>query len=58
MRCAGPAQLIDYPLVDTLFYWKEKKMSDLKDKIYEVLQRPQLAGLATVTEEGKPWVRY
>ncbi len=33
-------------------------MSDLKDKIYEILEKPQLAGLATVTEDGKPWVRY
>ncbi len=33
-------------------------MSDLKDKIYKVLGKPQLAGLATVTEDGKPWVRY
>lgn len=33
-------------------------MSDLKDKIYEVLKDLQLAGFATVTEDGKPWVRY
>ena len=33
-------------------------MSELKDKICEVLQKPVLAGLATVTEDGKPWVRY
>ena len=31
-------------------YWKEK--------IYKILQSPQLAGLATVTEDSKPWVRY
>jgi len=33
-------------------------MSDLKNKIYEVLQKPLLAGLATVTEDSRPWVRY
>ena len=33
-------------------------MSDLKERIYAILAQPQLAGLATVTEEGKPWVRY
>lgn len=33
-------------------------MSDLKDKIYEVIKDLQLAGFATVTEDGKPWVRY
>jgi len=33
-------------------------MSDVKAKIDEVFSRPQLCGLATVTEDGKPWVRY
>jgi general stress protein 26 len=33
-------------------------MSELKSRIYEVLKKPQLASLATVTCEGKPWVRY
>ena len=33
-------------------------MSDLAEKIYEILKNPQLSGLATVTEDGKPWVRY
>jgi general stress protein 26 len=33
-------------------------MSDLNDRIKSMLQKPQLAGLATVTEDGKPWVRY
>ena len=33
-------------------------MSELKDKIYQILCKPQLAALATVTAEGKPWVRY
>lgn len=33
-------------------------MSALQDRILALLQQPQLAGLATVTEEGTPWVRY
>ena len=33
-------------------------MSDLKERILKILQQPQLAGLATVTQDGKPWVRY
>ena len=33
-------------------------MSDLKDRIYGILRQPQLAGLATITQDGKPWVRY
>lgn len=33
-------------------------MSDLKERIGKVLCRPQLSGLATVTADGKPWVRY
>ena len=33
-------------------------MPELKDKIFGILQTPQLAGLATITEDGKPWVRY
>ena len=33
-------------------------MAELKDQIYEIIGKPQLAGLATVTPEGKPWVRY
>ncbi|MHC4945986.1 MAG: pyridoxamine 5'-phosphate oxidase family protein [Planctomycetota bacterium] len=34
-------------------------MSDVKTKIKEVLCRErQLASLATVTEDGKPWTRY
>ena len=33
-------------------------MSELKEKILAVLRRPQFAGIATVTEDGKPWVRY
>ncbi len=33
-------------------------MATLKDHILEIIGRPQLASLATLTEEGKPWVRY
>jgi general stress protein 26 len=33
-------------------------MSDLKDRIYGILQQPRLSGLATITQDGKPWVRY
>jgi general stress protein 26 len=33
-------------------------MSDLKERIYEILRKPQLSGLATITQDGKPWVRY
>jgi len=33
-------------------------MSDITAKIKEVLNGPQLASLATITEDGKPWVRY
>lgn len=33
-------------------------MSELKQKIMDVAGKMQLAGMATVTEDGKPWVRY
>ena len=33
-------------------------MADLKERILAIITGPQLAGLATVTEEGRPWVRY
>jgi PPOX class probable F420-dependent enzyme len=33
-------------------------MSDLKKRILNVIGKPHLAGLATVTEDGRPWVRY
>ena len=33
-------------------------MSNVKQRIIEILQPSQLACFATVTEEGKPWVRY
>lgn len=33
-------------------------MSDSKDKIMNILNEPQLAVLATVCEDGKPWCRY
>lgn len=33
-------------------------MSDLKEKILEIIGKPHMASLATVTEDGKPWTRY
>lgn len=33
-------------------------MPELKKKISEILCRPRLANIATVTEDGKPWTRY
>ena len=33
-------------------------MSDLKERILTMLRQPQLSGLATITQDGKPWVRY
>ncbi len=33
-------------------------MADLKERILQIIKQPQLSGFATVTEEGKPWVRY
>ena len=33
-------------------------MSDLEQKILEIIHRPQLAALASITEQGNPWVRY
>lgn len=33
-------------------------MEDLKERILSILQKPQLSGLASMTEDGKPWVRY
>ena len=33
-------------------------MSDIKQRIIKMLQPSQLACCATITAEGKPWVRY
>ena len=33
-------------------------MSDLKQRIIEIICKPQLTSMATITEDGKPWVRY
>jgi general stress protein 26 len=33
-------------------------MSELKKKILDVTTRLQLSGFATITEDGRPWVRY
>lgn len=33
-------------------------MNDLKQRIFDLAKEPQLINLATITEDGKPWVRY
>lgn len=33
-------------------------MDDLKTTIYKLINKPQLMPIATITAEGKPWVRY
>lgn len=33
-------------------------MSELKQQILDIVHKPQLAALATVTEKNNPWVRY
>lgn len=33
-------------------------MPSLKERILDVVKAPSLAGLATTTKDGKPWVRY
>ena len=33
-------------------------MPNLKDRILDVVKAPFLAGFATTTKDGKPWVRY
>ena len=33
-------------------------MSNLKERIYDASKDMQLINVATITEEGKPWVRY
>jgi general stress protein 26 len=33
-------------------------MGELRKKILSITTQLQLSGLATITEEGKPWVRY
>jgi general stress protein 26 len=33
-------------------------MSPIRERILKILCQPQLSALATVTAEGKPWVRY
>jgi general stress protein 26 len=33
-------------------------MSDLKERIFEIIRGPHLSSFATITEDGKPWVRY
>ena len=31
---------------------------ELKEQIFEIIGRPQLSALATMTADAKPWVRY
>lgn len=33
-------------------------MEDLKQRILDIVHKPQLAALATITEQNNPWVRY
>jgi general stress protein 26 len=33
-------------------------MTELENKIWKILGRPQTAALATISEGGAPWVRY
>ncbi len=33
-------------------------MADLKSRIFEILGKFQMSSLATITQDGKPWVRY
>jgi general stress protein 26 len=33
-------------------------MSDIKQKVINMLKTPQLSNLATITLDGKPWTRY
>ena len=33
-------------------------MSDLKQRIFDSAGEMQLINFATITEDGKPWVRY
>ncbi len=33
-------------------------MSDLKQRILNIIHKPQLSALATVTDKNNPWVRY
>ncbi len=33
-------------------------MSDMARRIFTIMKDPVLASFATITENGKPWVRY
>lgn len=37
---------------------KDRKVNDLKQRILAIISKPRLCGLATMTPEGAPWVRY
>ena len=33
-------------------------MTELQKRIWNIINRPQTAALATISESGAPWVRY
>ncbi len=33
-------------------------MSDLKKRIFDIIKKPQVMALATLTKDSRPWVRY
>ena len=33
-------------------------MSDIQQRILDIVRNPHLSSFATITEDGKPWVRY
>jgi general stress protein 26 len=37
---------------------RQTRLDDVKARILQIWSQPQLTALATVTREGKPWVRY
>ena len=47
---------IIYPM--SQFKMEMATMSELKQRILDIIHKPQLASLATVTELNNPWVRY
>ena len=38
--------------------FREVGMSDLKQRIFDAAKDLQLVNVATITEDGRPWVRY
>lgn len=37
---------------------QRKRIPELRERILNILSEPHLSCFATITEEGKPWVRY